>query len=193
MRLLSRDFTIKEKVLLGILALILIGLLYYQFVDVPVRDTIRRCEDAKASLEIELEAVQVRIDQLEKMKNEIDKVQLNGTLKRMPSYNNSKNVNKLLNDVLGDMGYTITFSEATRDGDQVRRNITIQFNAPDNASVRRVLDQLVENEYRCLIGNVICNSPRYNVADGNVVVNVTVTFFETTVGGVVDVGLPTDE
>lgn len=199
MRLLSRDFSIKEKVMLLILILVIIGLLYYQFVYTPVTDTIKRCESAKESLSVELEALQVRIEQLEKMKNEIDNVYLNGTLKRMPSYNNSKNITKLLNDVLGDMDYTITFSEVTREADQIRRNISIQFKAPDEATVRQVMARLVDCDYRCLIGDVSCNAVYvarngyvYDYWYDGIKAAITVTFFETMVGGTADAGLPTD-
>ena len=40
MKVLSRSFSLKEKILLLLLSLILVGLAYYQFVDQPVRSAL---------------------------------------------------------------------------------------------------------------------------------------------------------
>ena len=193
MKVLSRDFTTKEKVLLLVLVLVLVGLVYYQFVFKPVTEGIERAESLKSDLEIELEAVNTRVAKLQKMQNEVDGITENGTLRAMPSYNNSKNVNKLLNDVLGDMGYSIAFSDVTRSGDQVRRKISLQFTAPEYDSVKNVFSSLTGSEYRCLIEDVRCSSKDFTLADGEVNVVATLTFFETMVGGQADAGLPTAE
>ncbi|MBQ7603973.1 MAG: type II secretion system protein M [Clostridia bacterium] len=193
MKLFSRDFTTKEKVLLLVLAIILVALVYYQFVHVPVTEALDEAKNREEALEVELEAVQLRIAKLEKMQKEIDEVYANGTLKSMPSYNNSHNVNKLLNDVLGDMGYNITFSNVTRNGDQIRRNIYLQFTAPDYESVRTLLSQLTGSDYRCLVGDFRCTSEKGSLEEGTVTVSVTITFFETMVGGTADYGLPSEK
>ena len=190
MKPFSRDFTTREKVLLVVLAVALLGLAYYLLVHKPVTEDLEKAERQEAALEIELEAVQTRIAKLEKMQKEVDQVYANGTLKSMPSYNNSHNVNKLLNDVLGDMGFTITFSNVTRNGDQIRRNIYLQFNAPDYESVRTLLDRLTDSDYRCLIGDLKVNADDRSLEDSKVSVSVTITFFETMVGGTADPGLP---
>jgi len=190
MKILSRDFTLKEKILLVILFLIIVVIAYYLLVDQPVRTALENAANQKASLETELQAVTVRLTQLEKMQSEIDDINANGTLKSMPSYNNMKNVTTLLNDVLGKMGYSIVFSQLTRDGDQIRRNITLQFDAPSYEKVRELLAKLTGSDYRCLIGNVQCTSEDGNIKFDYVRVNATITFYETTVGGVIDSALP---
>ena len=45
MKILSRDFTLKEKILLLLLALVLIVLGYYQFIDKPCRRDIAEAPD----------------------------------------------------------------------------------------------------------------------------------------------------
>lgn len=190
MKVLSRDFTIREKIVLLLLALVLIGLAYYQFVDKPVRTSIARAENEKAALELELQTVQLKVAQLEKMQNEIDSITSSGSINRMPSYNNSKEVNKLLNSVLGKLDYAITFSNVTRSGDQIRRNISLRFTAPNYSSMEQVIDKLAQSEYRCLIGNVSCSLNNERDGSKTVVVNLTATFYETMVGGTADAGLP---
>lgn len=192
MKVLSRDFTTKEKVLLLILALIIIVIAYYLFVYQPVNDGIQKAEATKQELNIELEAVNARVEKLQKMKEEIDNVTENGTLKSMPSYNNSKNVNKLLNDIIGNLEFTIGFKEVTRNGDQIRRYVSLQFIAYDEQTVRDVLSALSNSEYRCLLNDIQCNFKIMN--EKNVyTVNTNLVFFETMVGGTPDAGLPVEE
>ena len=193
MKILSRDFSTKEKVLLLFLIVVIVALVYYQFVHVPVTESLEKAANEKANLEIELEAVKTRISRLEVMQREIDEVYENGTLKSMPSYNNQKNVNRLLNDVLGDMGYSITFSDISRRGDLVRRVVSLRFVAQDYNSVRDVLAQLTGSDYRCLVGDTRCLSTDGSVADSPVTVTTTLTFFETMVGGTADPGLPEEQ
>ena len=190
MKILSRDFTAKEKALLLVLLIVILGLLYYQFVHVPVTDALNRAASEKEALEVELDGVNVRVAQLERMKNEIDS--LDGPLKAMPSYNNGRNVVKLLNNVLGSMGYNINLSKITKNGDQVRRIITLQFEAPDFETVASTFAQLTGSEYRCLISDVKYATNYNTVTITGIRVNATVTFFETMVGGVADSGLPAD-
>ena len=44
MKILSRDFTLKEKLLMLLLGLVLVGLAYYNFVDQPVRTSLASAE-----------------------------------------------------------------------------------------------------------------------------------------------------
>lgn len=194
MKVLSRDFTTKEKVLLLVLVVILIGLVYFQFVYKPITASIEKAENQKENLKSELEAVNTRITMLTKMKNEVDDITTEGTLKAMPSYNNSKNVNKLLNDVLGDMDFALVFSPVEKDGDQIRRRVQLTVNTPDADSVKTVFSELTGSEYRCLIENVSCAPKKERNADSNeMTIVANLTFFETMVGGKADAGLPVEE
>ena len=193
MKILSRDFTLKEKILMGILALIILGFGYYQFIDQPVRDSIARAEATVAANETDLEIANIKIEQLEKMKQEIDRILADGSIAPMPSYNNNKAVNMLLNDVLGNYRYSITFSEVTRDGDLIRRTIELEFTPPGFAEMRTVLAALEGSDFRCLVDDVVFGRKR-NVV-GEIVFNASakVTFYETMVGGKPDSGLPEEE
>ena len=190
MKVLSRDFTTKEKVLLIILFVALLALAYYFLVDMNVRDALERAESQKVALETELTVVQARVTQLRKMQAEIEKVKTDGTFKQMPSYNNSKEVTKLLNNVLGELGYRISFSNVSQEGNLVRRSLTLAFTANDYETVQQVLAGLAGSEYRCLIGNVSCANRHVYKTDEYVIdVSAAITFYETTVDGTADSGI----
>lgn len=189
MKIMSRDFTLKEKILILILVLVLVALAYYKFVDEPVRDSLDKAAAEKAGLEDELTLAQARLAQMQKMQNEIDEAASSATFHPMPSYNNNKAVNIFLNDTLGSLGYSITFSDVKKEENLVRRNISLQFVSPDYDTVSRVLEKIANCEYRCFIGDVKCTAKNKNLAGGEITVNATVTFYETMTGGSPDAGV----
>lgn len=189
MKIMSRSFSRGEKILLVILAIILIGLVYYWFVDQPVRQTIANAQAESAQLEAELQGVQLEVIRLQQMQNELDEIEGAGTASWMGSYNNSEEELRLLNDVLADtIEYDIRFSNVTRNGDQVRRNFTIQFKTADYVAAKNIIEQLERGDLRCIIGDIRCTVNK----DGVVTVSATATFYETMVGGTPDAGLPAD-
>lgn len=192
MKKLSREFTTKEKLLLLLLCLILVGLAYYQFVDQPVREALRNAQSEQDSLNMELKTVEAKLAVMRRMRDEMEDITAGGSVSKMESYNNSKAEIALLNDILHDTPqYTITFANVTRDGDQIRRNFTLQFTVDSYEKVESIIQQLSGSPYRCLVGDLkISGARNASLRDGIVTVNTTATFFETMVGGTVDAGLP---
>lgn len=68
MKIMSRDFTTKEKVLLLILAAILILAGYYLFVDQPVRSALDSAKSQQEELNTELVVLQSRAASLSSMR-----------------------------------------------------------------------------------------------------------------------------
>lgn len=192
MKVLSRDFTTKEKLLLLLLSLILVGLAYYQFVDQPVRTALEAARTEADSLRVELRTVDAKLERMRRMRAELEDVTAGGTATEMGSYNNSKAEIASLNDILSEaLQYSITFANVTRSGDQIRRNFTLQFTTDNYGVMEHMLSALSQNHHRCLIGDVRCTAARNeSVLEGNITVNATATFFETMVGGTPDAGLP---
>ena len=206
MKILSRDFTRAEKIILVILALVLVGLAYYQFVYKMVAESIQKAHAEAEAIRVEMTGVNAKIQRMEEMQAELESIQSNPNASYMGSYNNSKEELAFLNDVLGGaLQYNITFSNVTRDGDQIRRNFSLQFTTEDYASMERIISRLCDGKLRCLINDISYSVSRYNYSAADrerygvdwyvdwyerVNVNCTATFFETMVGGVEDAGLP---
>ena len=202
MKSLSRDFTRAEKIILVILALVLVGLAYYQFVYKMVAESIQKAHAEAEAIRVEMTGVNAKIQRMEEMQAELESIQSNPNASYMGSYNNSKEELAFLNDVLGGaLQYNITFSNVTRDGDQIRRNFSLQFTTEDYASMERIISRLCDGKLRCLINDISYSVSRYNYSAADrerygvdwyerVNVNCTATFFETMVGGVEDAGLP---
>ena len=195
MKVLSRDFTTKEKVMLVIFALLILGLLYYYLIDQPVRNEIARCEVEKAELEVELAQVTEKLKTLETMKEELETIEASGDVSEMKSYNASKEEIRMLNDALSHTEqYAITFSSVTRDGDQIRRNFTVEFTALNYDTMSLILSDLADCPLRCRVADIQCSRRNrynvYNYDDSAYLVTATATFYETMVGGTPDAGLP---
>lgn len=189
MKIMSRDFTTAEKILLVVLALILVGLAYYYFVDVPVREAIVSSNAEIDTLQTEINVAQARLSYLQGIQTSLDELESQGNLGWMGSYNNSNVEVKFLNDVLANtLRYSINFANVVRSGDQIRRNFTLNFATNDYAEAQEVLTRLLEGENRCLVGDMSCTIN----TDGTVNLTATATFYETMVGGVADAGLPAD-
>lgn len=189
MKIMSRDFTTAEKILLVVLALILLGLAYYYFVDVPVRQAIVSSNAEIDTLQTEINVAQARLAHLQGIQTSLDELESQGNLGWMGSYNNSNAEVKFLNDVLANtLRYSINFANVVRSGDQIRRNFTLNFATNDYAEAQEVLTRLLEGENRCLVGDMSCTIN----TDGTVNLTATATFYETMVGGVADAGLPAD-
>ena len=189
MKVLSRDFTRTEKILIAVLALILLALVYYQFVDKSVRQAITNADSEAQMLQTQLDAVQVKLAAAQQIKNNMDKLETEGNLSWMGSYNNSKEEVAFLNGILGaTMKYSISFAEVTRNGDQIRRSFTLEYQTPDYLSAQDIIVKLRESRNRCLVDDVKCTVDK----DGYVTVKQTATFYETMVDGIPDAALPQD-
>ena len=192
MKILSRDFTTREKVLLLILVLIIMVLAYYQFVYVPTQTALASARAESEALRIELTAVRSRVARLTEMRDDLESISASGKDSVMSSYNNSKAEITLLNDILKNATqYSVSFSGITRNSDQIRREFSLQFVTADYPSMERIISALTQSEYRCLVGDVRCTKDAQS-ATGGMIVSATATFYETMVGGTVDAGLPED-
>ena len=200
---MSRDVNAKEKVLLVILVLIILGFCYYRFVDQPIRKNLAKADAEYSTLQKELTEANVKIRELQRMQNEIDEITAAGKFSYMPSYNNAKEEISLLNDILSNVAseYSVSFTSVTRTKDQIRRNFKLSFTAPDYETLQNIIDQLTGVDYRCLIGDcsvttstVKNKNPETKEVEETVVhkASATATFYETLVGGEADAGLPAD-
>lgn len=192
MKIWSRDFTRFEKVLLLVLICLVIGLVYYQFVEKPVRREIASLKAESSDLEMELATVNANAERMSQMNDELSAMRGSGHISRMESYNNSRNEIELLNTILSDtLKYSISFAEVTRSNDQIRRNFSLEFRTPSYDSMRQIVERLCNCEYRCLVDEIRCTTT-HNDKESYVTVRLTATFYETMVGGTPDAGLPKD-
>ena len=193
MKIWSREFTRFEKILLVVLGVLVVGLVYINLVDRPVRASIAASREECSAIETELAVVRGKADRLDKLDAEMSEIRGRAGVSRMESYNNSKEEIAALNQILSaTQQYTITFSDVTRNNDQIRREFTLNFRTADYREMRYVIEELCNCKYRCLVDEVRCTATNTE-KESYVSASLTATFFETMVGGTPDAGLPEDE
>ena len=189
MKMFSRDFTRTEKILITILALILLALVYYQFVHKTVEATVQNATTEAQSLETQITAAQARATRLASLQNKMDALKESGNLSWMPSYNASKPEIAFLNEVLKDtLSYSVEFASVTRTGNQIRRNFKLRYTTGGYRAARRIIEALRAGTNRCIVGDVKCSISTL----GLTAVDASATFYETMVEGTPDAGLPVD-
>ena len=190
MKVMSREFTTTEKVLLVILSIILLGLLYYKFVYSTTQDMINEQKGEEETLKAELDIANAKLSRLKGIQREMDDIDASKDVSRMESYNNSKNETDFLNKVLsGASDYSVKFAAVTRDGEQIRRSFSLEFVVKSYKAAQKTVEELTEGKYRCLIDDI-----NYTLTEKNdIYIDLTATFFETMVGGTPDSALPKDE
>lgn len=198
MKLITREFTPREKFLLLVLSALLLVLVYYLAVDSPVRSGIEAARAEEASLKEQVARVNARLADIDLMEQELKEAEAEGRLlSRMPSYSGEKKeVDFLHNTLAGTLDYYIGFDEVTREGDQIRRNFSLQYKCPGYDSAEEVMRRLEQSRIRCLIGDVAITpaGDRSSISgQGPVQVNCTATFYETMQGGTWDRELPKPE
>lgn len=189
MKMFSREFSRTEKLLIIVLVVILLGLVYYQFVDKSVRSSIENASSEKQMLQTEIDVTKARAMYLKNLNDKLEQLKAEGRMTYMGSYNNSKPEVAFLNDILSDtLSYSIEFDRVTRNGDQIRRNFKLTYMTTSFRVAREILDDLGDGDNRCLVGDVKCSIAN----DGTTVVQANAIFYETMVGGTPDAGLPAD-
>ena len=195
MKGLSRNLTKSELTLLAILIVLILGAAYFYLVDQPVRAGIAAAEAKEAALIPEVDEVNARLAEINNMENELAEMEANGHgLSYMPSYNASKAELDFLNNVLAQAeDYIISFSDVSREGDQIRRAFSLQYTARDYDEAIAIIKAMEECENRCLVGNFTVNPVQgEDILTEEVTVACNAIFYETAYEAVVDKDLPPD-
>lgn len=193
MKILTKDFSTREKIFLASLLVIIIVAAYYLFVYRTVEDQITALRSQRSALENQLAISTAQVERLKAMSEQMG----NDTLRSyMPSYNSSKKELDFLNETLaGTEDYLINFTYLTRNGDQINRGFGLQFNAKDYAQAESIIKAIEDSEIRCLIGDYMIKpiEKEKHLLSGKVQVSLNGSFYETMYDGVADKELPEDE
>lgn len=193
--MLNRKFTLREKLLLLVLAVLFLGLFYYIMLMEPVASEIRRCSVEQVPVEEELNVQMLMAAQKKKMLDEMAETPKKSQGEICP-YNNLKNeMNDLDGALAAAVSYNISFSEARAAGTIVRRNISIAFQTDSYDKARFILQQIRNSRYRCIIKDVNLSAGKERGKDNGmsgadqISGSVEITFYETTVGAKDTTGL----
>ncbi len=188
---MSRALTRREKVFMGILAVLLLVLAYYLAVWQPAQEQLIAIENAKLELRGEIDLETAKSARLKQMTRRLNDPGQEGTLPApMAIFDNSKNVIRDLDVILSTATeYSLSFSAPEIKGDLVSRAIGVSFSAAGWEDATTVISKFYNNPYRCKIGDLTlaAEAPQDtrggtrregNLARGAVQVSMKVTYYE---------------
>ena len=199
---LNRELTTREKILLLILALILIGAAYYLYVYEPSISQLNKLEQKQADIEVEITEAEAKLEEIQSMKKEMDSiVEGSPEYTYMPSYNYEKQEISYLQDILtsSTKEYNINFSKISRDREQLRRKFSLSFTVSGYEAAEKIIKELEGSDIRCIIGDMSVSfdeakkgdiEVNTDLFDKDININCSATFYETVYGGIEDLELP---
>lgn len=175
---MKRKLTVREWILLGVLAVLAAVSGYVMLFYMPVTTQRDSARSEAETCQIELEAVQLRLEEKRRMERELEELfaQTEEPLSLAP-YDNLKPVMMELHTILdGAEDYSLSFGTVDTEEPIVRRNISLTFTARNYAAAREILQRLHDSAYRCMLDGVSISVGQGG--DGLVSVNSTIVFFE---------------
>ncbi len=197
--MLSRPFTKFERFFLILLTLVLLGLVYYRFIHLPVKERVTEADTTLIEEQIATE--QMRAELIQSMKDEVTENQ-ETMIGLVATYDNFKAEAAFLNTIFVPLAetYNYGFETPVAEDNTVRRDIDISFTAADYRICRKIIQMVHDSRYRSLIKNVnitaVDNRSQgeySSVLNSPVKCNMTVTFYETLIGAQTTAGLQMDD
>ena len=194
--MLKREFTMKEKILILVAAVLALGLLYYNFVYKFFQNQMALYDTAALEDELMVEQSKaMRISQMQQIIEEsVGKVK--GDLS---VYNNQSSEIIEMGTIFDEdtENVSVNWSDPVLNGTIVRRDVNITFHTASYENFKNVLRKMSEMKYRCLIRNVTVSDGDSRASDGlqkssDINASISVTFFETTEGATSLAGLTID-
>ena len=163
---MNRELTLREKVLLLILIVLVMVLGYFKLLYEPVSDRIARCREDTA--------------QMEKMEQALADIRAAGGSKAIPHFNNSEALLRELRGLLAGTGeYSLDFGDGTtQQGYIVLRPVSMTYRTSTYEQSRAIIDRLSASDNINRISDLsIRRDERSGGGQGYQTV-LTVTYFE---------------
>lgn len=153
---MNRAFSLRERVLLLVLAIIIVAGIYYLLIHMPISAALESIYSQQLTAELELEILEVREVQLIAMREELAEIEISGSTSYVPVYDNLPAIMNFLNSVLKGRTYnhTLNFTGTVEKDGIVRRGVQIHFSTQNYASACRIIEKLQNSEFVNRIGDI---------------------------------------
>lgn len=180
---MNRSFTMREKILLLFLAVMLLGVGYFKLFYEPMQEQITASEQRMTQAQDQFAVETVRLQRMRKMQEEIEQFKQSGATaySEIPPYDNVQNVMIQLNTILSQAtDYSVSFQSVQKqDGSKlVTRPIDLTFTASDYATVRTIMNELYHCRFRCAIEQVSVSAKENLSVNNDINVSLSITFYE---------------
>lgn len=146
---MNRAFTTREKVLLVILAVLIIGIGYFKLILEPINNNIENFQQLTAQEQDEILVNTTLVQKKKQMEAELEALFENGDPTPIPVYDNSVVLMKELHQILDKSSdYTLNFTGTSPMDVEylIRRPVNLTFRTKTYAQARAILNQLHDSE-----------------------------------------------
>lgn len=187
---MRRQLSVREKMLLALLSVILVIGGYISFFYMPMTAERDRCVGEAEECRLQTEAARIRLEDKRRMERELEKIFSGETEPvSIASYDNLRPVMQELSGILSlARDYSLNFGTVDASQTIVRRQISLSFTADSYASAKEVLNRLHGSAFRCMLGDLSVSLGRrsedtfwldsWDDRDGSVAVSGTLVYFE---------------
>lgn len=181
--MIKKKFTLRETVMVVFLVVLLVGVVYYMGFYQPTTAEIALIQQQVVDADSQIAAASAKIASIDAMQAELDEIfsRPEDEITEIAPYDNAKAVMAQLNGILAlSNEYNLSFQEPTVQADgTVRRVISMSFSCANYSVARVILENLANNQWRCLVSNLSISASE-DFTQESVSVSATVTFFEST-------------
>lgn len=177
---MKAEMTVREKVMLGILGVLVLFCVYYFVFLVPTNEKIETYKSDTLLLEDQILMADAKVAKMEQMQAELDEIMAGNAngLKELPAYDNSNNVMAALSTILEKSNqYNISFSNVVIEDNTVRRNISLNYTCDSYNNAKSILNEIYEGDYRCILKDLYLTSSSSEESE-SYNVSVDITYFE---------------
>lgn len=188
MKIASKSFTKREKVMVVVLLLLLVGVAYFYALYTPTKNQLAQLENERYTLESELMVLQAEQAEILRLQAELERIQAEaaagGVQTSVQDYDNFNAMMDQLNMLMkGTTEYSMNFGTVDMSNEIVRRPVTMNFKCNTYSNAKEILKQLATGPFRCQISDLAINAnngqnSNVGINRGPVTVAVTITYFE---------------
>lgn len=171
---MKNQMTIREKVMLCILILLLVFAAYYYLFYIPMKEDTEVYKQEYVSLDETLIIAEAKTTKMAKMKAELEAIKQGTTeiIKPLPAYDNRQNLMSQLSNILAKTkNYSITFGGVSGDGTTISRDITLNYSCGSYEEAKGILLEIYNGEYPCVFGTL-------HLSNEGSTVSIQITYFE---------------
>lgn len=171
---MKNQMTIREKVMLCILIILLVCAGYYYLFYVPMKEDTEAYKQEYATLDETLLVAEAKTTKMAKMKAELEALKQGSTeeIKPLPAYDNRQNLMSQLSNILAKtQNYNITFGNVSGDGTTISREITLKYSCGSYEVAKQILLEIYDGEYPCVFGTL-------HLSNEGATVSIQITYFE---------------
>ena len=207
---MSNRVSSRDRVLLVVLAVLLIGVCYYMFFYQPTQAELQSLARQISEVEDQTNVALAKANSMKGMQEELDEILSRPAdeITEIAPYDNAKVVMTQLNGILSaSENYSLNFKDPDIQADgTVRRVVEMSFDCNNYNSAKTIIKALSSNRWRCLINSISLQStdkqynapaadltvealdgtdlvvhvPQAMAVKGPVTIKATITFFEST-------------